>query len=85
VLFPKKCPIGTYSDATGATQPDNSIEKVSVVCKICPAGSECHLDGMSAQIGCPKGTYSPVGSNQCFPCKPGFDCSLASAGAMTMA
>ena len=47
VLFPKKCPIGTYSDAVAATQPDNSIEKVNIVCKICPAGSECHLDGMA--------------------------------------
>lgn len=47
MLFPKKCPIGTYSDAVAATQPDNSIEKVNIVCKICPAGSECHLDGMA--------------------------------------
>ncbi len=28
--------------------------------------------------GCPPGTYSPEGSDQCFPCLEGFDCSLVS-------
>lgn len=63
-----------------AVQPDNSVDTVNTVCKICPAGSACPITGSTSQTICPQGTYSPAGSDQCFSCLPGYDCSISTAG-----
>lgn len=59
---PKLCPVGTFSDVTGAQEA--GPENTATACKTCTAGYHCPHTGVwqIADYICPVGTYSPPGS-----------------------
>ena len=65
--YEKKCPPGTYQDATGQTYCKTCAEGYytdrygQTSCTQCPAGSYCQYSDRTP-IVCPFGTYSAVGS-----------------------
>jgi len=70
-VMPKLCPIGTFSDVSGAEEAGDD-NNPTAFCKPCTAGYHCpHLGVWDISNGdyiCPTGSYSPAGSSTCFDC-----------------
>ena len=57
---PMNCPNGTYQDSTGKEN-----------CTLCPAGKRCARRDVTP-VDCNNGTYSPLGTDNCLSCPPGY-------------
>ncbi|EDV28435.1 uncharacterized protein TRIADDRAFT_51343 [Trichoplax adhaerens] len=68
------CPVGTYSNTTGLSDPS--------VCITCPTGHYCpggvNSKPSTAPVACPPGTFNPDNGTghliNCLPCPPGYAC-----------
>lgn len=89
------CPRGSYSNATGATSDETCIEcspglfgvpflgTSSSHCIECEAGTFSDSSGASACADCIGGSYSPVGSVECFGCPQGKSSIAGTAASLS--
>lgn len=74
LVQPQLCPAGTYSTGSADSAFTTSGLGFSTPCTVCSGGYYCPTEGMTAQMECGNGFFSPDGATECFRCYVGHLC-----------